>query len=242
MTAGTVHRTIQTLDRYNGRGKLVQFTPQNTYTGSYIWGYNQNYPIAEVKNAPAHRVFYGNFEEDNQWDANLIVFRPNIIGNKVRTGIYSGKIEKPTVGEKVSHSTQWLTIAQTTSTKYHYSGWVYSDGPSADIFLFMKRANEGGYFSYVDHVATSETGKWVYIEKDFLVPVDVAQLNIRVDNNGGGNVWFDDIRLHPTDAQMTTSQWWVSLPSPMRHHLLRLRLFQSLAVRAGSGWQPGQKL
>jgi len=198
------YRTLQSLDRYNGTGKLLQFTPKNTYPTSYIWGYDQNYLIAEVKNALAHQVFYGNFEEDNQWDTNLTVFRPNIIGDKVRTGAHSGKIEKPTAGEKVSHSTQWLTISQTAATKYRYSGWVYSDGPSADIYLFMKRANEGGYFSYIDHVSTSETGKWVYVEKDFLVPVDVTQLNIRVDNNGGGNVWFDDIRLHPTDAQMAT--------------------------------------
>jgi len=197
------YRSIQTLDRYNGKGKLLQFTPKNTYPTSYIWGYDQNYLIAEVKNAPAHRVFYGNFEENNQWDANLTVFRPDRI-DKVRTGVHSGKIEKPTAGEKVSHSNQWLTIAQTTPTRYRYSGWVYSDGPSADIFLFMKRANESGSFSYVDHVSTSEKGKWVHIEKDFLVPADVAQLNIRVDNNGGGNVWFDDIRLHPADAQMTT--------------------------------------
>jgi len=38
------------------------------------------------------------------------------------------------------------------------------------------------------------------------VPADVTQLNIRVDNNGAANggtkVWFDDIRLYPSDAQM----------------------------------------
>ncbi len=33
----------------------------------------------------------------------------------------------------------------------------------------------------------------------------MTQLNIRVDNNGGpGTIWFDDIRLHPSAAQMTT--------------------------------------
>jgi len=58
----------------------------------------------------------------------------------------------------------------------------------------------------VDHSTTAVTGKWVYLEQDFLVPADVTQLNIRVDNNGTANggtkVWFDDIRLYPTDAQM----------------------------------------
>jgi YD repeat-containing protein len=91
---------------------------------------------------------------------------------------------------------------------YHYAAWVYSNGPTADIFLFMKRAGETGYATYTDFVTTSTTGKWVYVEKDFLVPADVTQLNIRVDNNGtangGSKVWFDDVRLYPTGAQMTS--------------------------------------
>lgn len=68
----------------------------------------------------------------------------------------------------------------------------------------MKRAGEVGYFSYVDAVSTSTTGKWVYLEKEFEVPADVTQLNIRLDNNGGGSVWFDDIRLCPAVSQMAT--------------------------------------
>jgi YD repeat-containing protein len=68
----------------------------------------------------------------------------------------------------------------------------------------MKRAGEAGYYTYVDNMATSVTNKWVLLQKDFDVPADVTQLNIRLDNNGSGTVWFDDIRLHPTPAMMTT--------------------------------------
>jgi len=40
------------------------------------------------------------------------------------------------------------------------------------------------------------------------VPPDITQLHLRVDNNGfsngGSTVWFDDVRIYPSDAQMTT--------------------------------------
>ena len=68
----------------------------------------------------------------------------------------------------------------------------------------MKRAGETGYYSYSDQIETVATGEWVYLEKEFEVPTDVVQLNMRVDNNGGGTVWFDDLRICPSDAQMTT--------------------------------------
>jgi YD repeat-containing protein len=44
----------------------------------------------------------------------------------------------------------------------------------------------------------------VYIEKEIEVPSDIRYLNIRLDNKSAGTVWFDDIRLHPSDAQMIT--------------------------------------
>src|SRR3954470_1848569 len=68
----------------------------------------------------------------------------------------------------------------------------------------MKRANETSYFSYVDYLQTATTNSWVLLEKEFTVPKDVVEIGIRVDNNGGGTVWFDDIRIHPAAAQMTS--------------------------------------
>jgi hypothetical protein len=187
-------------DAYDSQSNPVQLHKANGINTSYIWGYNKTLPIAEVTNAAQNEVYHDNFEEPGGWDGNMTAYD----GNVRFTGKYSGKIVKTTAGELYSHSTKWLSVALTAPTKYKYSGWVYSNGPSVDIFFFMKRANEGGYFSYVDHIPTTNTNQWVFLEKEFEVPADVTKLNIRVDNNGGGIVWFDDIRLHPATAQMTT--------------------------------------
>jgi YD repeat-containing protein len=67
----------------------------------------------------------------------------------------------------------------------------------------MKRAGETGYYTY-DYLTTSLTNQWVYVEKEVSVPADVVSLNLRIDNNSGGTIWYDEIRLYPSAAQMTT--------------------------------------
>lgn len=143
---------------------------------------------------------YEDFEETGGWD-NGFSFLDN---TRSHTGKYSGSIYKPTAGEQVCASVPWLNVSLATPVKYRFSGWIYSNGPSAELFLLMKRAGETGYTTYYDNVGTSVTNQWVYIEKEYTVPADVTQMTMRVDNNGGGTVWFDDIRLHPSAAQMTT--------------------------------------
>lgn len=176
---------------------------------SYIWGYNNQYPTAEVLNANSNEIFFDSFEEGSGWDGTLEpVYSERPItaydNTKPHAGRASARIDKFTSGEQYSHYNKELNISLSQPTKFKYSGWVYSGGPSADIYLFMKRAGESYYFTYLDYVTTSTTGEWVFLEKEFTVPQDVVKLGIRIDNNGGGQVWFDDIRLHPSAAQMTT--------------------------------------
>jgi YD repeat-containing protein len=144
------------------------------------------------------------FEEPGSWGSGLTAYDQSFSHN----GRISGRIDAPGTAEVTSMSSKWLTISLTAPKKFHYSGWVYSNGPTVEIYLFMKRAGETGYNSYVNNVYTPVRDKWVFLEGDYAVPADVTQLNIRIDNNGtlnGGNkVWFDDIRLYPSDAQMTT--------------------------------------
>lgn len=107
--------------------------------------------------------------------------------------------------EFVINANTWLQVNLGGQTmRFKYSGWVYSTGPSADLLLFMKRPGETTGWTYVDIVSTTETNKWVYLEKEYTVPGDVSQINIRLDNNSAGSVWFDDLRILPADGSMTT--------------------------------------
>jgi hypothetical protein len=186
-------------NQYDIYGNILEQQKANDVKESYLWGYNGAYPIAQVTNAASNEIFFDGFEEPNTW--NYITALDN---TRSHTGRYSARIDNPGPGEYFCHSVKWLTISLNAPTKFKYSGWVYSDGPSVEIFLFMKRNGESGYYSYVDAVSTTVTGKWIYIEKEFTVPADVTQLNIRIDNNSAGSVWYDDIRMHPTASRMTT--------------------------------------
>ncbi len=183
---------------YN-QGRVVQSTPANALSDSYQWGYKNQYPIVSVQGAGTNEFYHENFEELNDFDEKLVLDT-----SRRHSGQSSGKIINAGTGEIVSHSSQWKEINLTKSRSFKYSGWIYSDGPSAQLHFFMRRPNETEYFSYVDDLFTGETGKWVFIEKEVKVPADVARVNMRVDNNGGGTVWFDDLKFHPADAQMTT--------------------------------------
>lgn len=185
---------------YDNNGNPLSVSKENDVRNSYIWGYSGTYPIAEVKNAKQNEIFFTSFEDGSGWDNSLTAYD----NTKSNSGKFSGRLDKPTAGELVSVGTNWLSVSLSQPTKFHYSGWVYSNGPSAQIFLYMKRAGETGPYTYTDNVSTTTTNQWVYVEKDYTVPADVVQLTVRIDNNGGGSVWFDDIRLHPSNAMMTT--------------------------------------
>lgn len=194
------YQTVAVIDKYDVRGNILQYHEANGINKSYTWSDERPLPLSATVNAKSTDVFFDSFEEETPgWSTSLIY--DNTFSH---TGQYSGKIVKATSGELYSHSSHWLNVSLIAPTKFKYSGWVYSDGPSADIYLFMKTASEGSYYTIIDHVSTSSVGKWVFLEREYTVPANISKLNIRIDNNGGGTVWFDDIRLHPSDARMTT--------------------------------------
>jgi hypothetical protein len=184
-------------NQYDQRGNILEMQKASDVRQVFIWGYNMVYPIAKVTNAKSNEIFHDSYEEFGTW--NGVVYD----NTKAHTGRYSGRIDNTTTWEVYHHSSKSLNISLSATTKFKYSGWVWSSGPATQIYLFMRRAGQTVNYDF-DYVATSQTGNWVYIEKEFDVPADVIELNLRIDNDGGGTVWFDDIRLHPAAAEMTT--------------------------------------
>jgi hypothetical protein len=185
-------------NQYDKRGNILEMQKAADVKQAFIWGYNKTYPIATTINAKSNEIFHDNFEEASSWDGNLTAYD----NTKSHTGRYSGRIDKPTAGEQYAHSNKPVFITLTSPTRFKYSGWVWSNAPATQIYFFMKHGQTAIYD--FDFVATSQTGKWVYLEKELVVPADVTELSLRVDNDGGGTVWFDDIRLHPAASQMNT--------------------------------------
>lgn len=182
-------------DNYDNYGNVLQQHKSDDINHSYIYGYNNSLPIAEATNAGSNEIYATSFEEGG-WDANLSYSTAH-----VHSGDKAGYINKATSGELYSFATQHCAVNLTTAKKFHYSGWVYSGGPTTQIFLYIKSTS--GVIS-TDNIYSAVTGKWTLLEKDFTVPAGTAEIWLRVDNNGSGQVWYDDLRLHPSDAQMTT--------------------------------------
>jgi RHS repeat-associated protein len=194
---------------YDDRGRITK-----NNVGDYNYTNTAKpYQNTSVTLAPETTAYYKNregifndgMEEQKGWDNTGLdpwaVYEQATItydASNVKTGKYSLKLSNPGATEKVIHTDKWIAIDNATDTQYTYSAWVYTDNPEAQMFLFMKTEKEQGYLTQVDNVSTSIKNQWVKIEKTFLVPANIKKLNLRLDNNGLGNVWFDDVQIRKT--------------------------------------------
>ena len=196
-----------TFTGYNSRSNPLGVVKEGGQKSSYFWGYSNNLLVAQAENATSDEVFYSNFEEGTGWDTSLRGYSDI----QVRTGRTAGYLSNyagptPEGVTNSSFSTTPLTVALSAPRKYLLSGWVYSAGPQAQLSLFMY--GPGG--TREEKVTTTKINQWVYLEKEITVPADVVTINVRLGNHYSasspfnGRIWFDDIRVHPADAQMTT--------------------------------------
>ncbi len=216
--SGAQMRLKATCTLYDTQANLLSLVGEGGHTSSFLWGYNKSLPIAKIENAEATEVFHCNFEEPVAWDSQ------GRLGYETRpyTGIRAGAIYTTWQQQQEHAWAPSLTIAS-RARKFIFSGWVYSDGPAAQLFLLLNKSTAQRTDGTVDYyngmnayglpafgIGTNETGKWVYLEKEVDIPAGVTMLNLRLTNyyNGasakGGGTWFDDVRLYPADAQMTT--------------------------------------
>lgn len=186
-------------DSYDTVGNVVQASVKDK-PSAYRWGNNGQQMIASASNATTNDIYGQNFEDD---DIDFIGALQKST-SKVHTGKFSGLISNP--GANIVSSGGNLTVTKEPGTlkSFTYSGWIYSDGPASEISLLMFNPRETNEYSFIDKIVCNQTGKWIYISKTFTLPETVLGARLRLSNNGGGNVWFDDLRIYPSDAQMTT--------------------------------------
>jgi hypothetical protein len=92
---------------------LTQSASQNAET-SYVWGYNGEYVIAEVKNAKSTEIFYTGFEDDGNSSDGYTGSKSRTGGfTKVLTGLTSNKTYKLTYRQK--GTTAWTLFEQTVA-------------------------------------------------------------------------------------------------------------------------------
>jgi YD repeat-containing protein len=145
---------------------------------AYIWGYNHTLPIAKVENANYDRIAYSSFENghvDGGWTCG------------------HGQFHDDNITGKSSFEPQGSNL--TTKNVIPAGSYIIS--------MYIKRVNpsNSGLIIYNNGQWTATSGDsqdWVYVEKHFGLSVpQVVSLNVT-------GLKIDEIRLYPSDAQMTT--------------------------------------
>lgn len=162
------------LQNFDNRGNTVQQQKISDAVYSYIWDYNQQYPVAEVTNASLPDIAYTSFEADGT--GNWAITRSAIVVDAT----------SPT-GQKCYNITSASSITKSglnTSTAYIVSYWS-KNGSS----LFTVNGSSGS-------TGVSANG-WTYYEH-----VISGASTITISTSGSGSI--DEVRLYPKGALMTT--------------------------------------
>ncbi|KRD57943.1 hypothetical protein ASE40_16485 [Flavobacterium sp. Root935] len=202
---------IQVAQTYDDKGRITQ-----NNIGTYEYDGSKTYQNKAIVPTPEATGYYTNregiYNDSMEEGSGFGIVRHPVTSvyvydtTKSHTGKTSLKIENPTPIEQYVHGDKWINIDNAVDTQYTYSAWVYSDNPQAEMLLFMKTPTETGYFSVVDNIITDVKNQWIKMEKTVTVPAHIKKLNIRLDNNGSGSVWFDDVQIRKTNDAPTSAR------------------------------------
>ncbi|MEO8236874.1 MAG: FG-GAP-like repeat-containing protein [Flavobacterium sp.] len=196
---------VEETQNYEASGKIKD-NNLGTYNYDAVKPYQNNWitltPDAIEYYANRGDLFNDSMEDSTGWGASrypgTVFYSYDDTKTPHGQGKNTLKLANTTATEQYVHSDKWIAIDNEEPTEYTFSAWVYSDNPQAEMFLFMRTPEETGYFTLISNVVTNDTNQWKKIEGTYLVPANIKKLNIRLDNNGTGNIWFDDVQIRKT--------------------------------------------
>ena len=174
--------------------------------------YFLNFP----SNVNQETIFTDGFESMSTWDKTNNSFGHSLTAldtAKKKSGSYSGRIDDnyPRQWSKYVYSDTWTPINNSQDTYYTVSGWVYVEDVTtngslpnlAKLWIVTRKQGERGYPT--GHISTSSTkeGTWEYLSKTVLIPADVKEINVRIENARLGKVWFDDVKIVKGNTSQT---------------------------------------
>ncbi|HMH20168.1 MAG TPA: hypothetical protein VK563_00260 [Puia sp.] len=166
------------VNAYDNAGNTLQDSRASDVSHSYVWNYNNAYPVAEAVNAAQADVAYTSFEADGTGNWNA----------------YTGTITKatsapfPPTGSAYYNLTTSATLNKpglTTGKIYIISYWSANG-----VYSISGGTAVSGYLT------GKQIGSWTYYEHKILSTSSTLIIS------GTGSI--DEVRLYPSDAQMTT--------------------------------------
>jgi hypothetical protein len=163
---------------YDQNDNTIQQNKANDVLNSYIWDYNNAYPVAQVKNASQSSIAYTSFE----WPADV-----GGSGNWLYSGTPVADATSPTGNYCYQLSSgNNITTANTlnAANTYEVSYWTKGTTPLTiygTITGFPVRGKTINGWTYYEHRITGKTSIVI-----------------------GGSLKIDELRLYPYGSQMTT--------------------------------------
>jgi hypothetical protein len=135
-------------DKYDAQSNLVQQHMENGVFQSYIWDYNNLYPIAEVTNADSLSIAYTSFEADGSGNW--------LIGSTGRNGIgFSGALSYP-----LSASNTLSKSGLSASTTYVVSYWTTNSSSmtiAGTVAGYPIKGSTINGWTYYEHLVSGQT-------------------------------------------------------------------------------------
>jgi RHS repeat-associated protein len=222
LTEYTNAQGIQETQSYDDRGRIIQ-----NAVGTYEYDATSTYRNKAVVPTPEALGYYGmregifndSMEDRTGWGTqkypNTAFYSYDNI-TVAHSGKNSLKLANATTTEQYVFLDKWVDVNNTAPTQYTYSAWFKSDNPQAEIFLYMKDA--ANLVTQINTVNNTK-GVWTQIVGTFTVPATIKKLCLRLDNNGLGNIWFDDVQIRktidPTAATKALNVTYNTFKSPI---------------------------
>lgn len=160
---------------YSVNGNALEIYSKGNFYTSYLWGYDDRYMVAEVKNASAGDIAYSSFEDDAK-------------GNWT----YTGTVTTPSAGTFVPTGRKYYNL-----TSANEMNKTVTNGK---IYIITYWSNSSSPYSIKGGTSTvitgSPVGGWAYFEHKVIANGTILSIS------GSGGI--DEVRLYPADAMMAT--------------------------------------
>ena len=205
LTEYTNAKGTQETQVYDTKGRITANT-LGTYNYTNTAKAYQNTSVDIAPEALAHYanregIFSDTFDGEQKWGKDKYPANQNFVSydNYIfRSGRTSLKLNNTTSTDQNVYADSWINIDNAVDTQYTFSTWVYSDNPQSGLLMLMKTATETAFFTSFDNIVTTTKNNWYLLTKTILVPANIKKLRLRVDQNGAGNTWFEDVKIVKT--------------------------------------------
>lgn len=174
----TSYKPAVVFNSYDLKGNVSSQQKWNDVLHSYIWDYNSVNPIAEVTNSDVSSIAYTSFEADGT--GNWILDAGSITSSTMSS--------PPPTGNKYYNLSPTTTLSRPVTTGKEYTVSYWSNDLNNPYTI------NGGSGTY--KTGRTFNNRWKYYEHT----ITASSATLAITGTGA----IDEVRLYPSNAQMTT--------------------------------------